>query len=63
MEYFFGDGVYENTINITEERINKEMPILIERSRFELLLDAMMLCVFILCQESKKHIEELHEIA
>ena len=63
MEYFFGDGVYENTINITEERINKEMPILIERSRFELLLDAMMLCVFILCHESKKHIEELHDIA
>lgn len=59
MSSFFGSGKYENMINITEERVHRNMPILIEASRFELLLDVMLLCVRILSQESKKYIEEL----
>ena len=59
MEFFFGAGKYEKLLNITEERVHKDIPIRIEVSRFEILLDSMLLCAFILCQESKKYIDNL----
>jgi len=61
MEFFFGGGKYEKLLNITEERVHKNIPIRIEVSRFEMLLDSMLLCVFVLCQESQKYIENLVE--
>jgi hypothetical protein len=57
MNVFFGSGEYENMINIIEQRLDGNYPIIIELSRFEKLLSSLLLCVYILCHESNKYIE------
>ena len=60
IEYFFGGGEYSNMINLIEEQVKIPVPILVERSRFEWLLNSMLNCVFILCQESEEYIETIN---
>jgi hypothetical protein len=59
VDYYFGKGEYENTINLTEERIVVGGPLTAEACRFEQLLNSMLLCVHILLEETKKHISNL----
>lgn len=56
---FIGESNSQNLINLTEERALPKFPIVFERCRFGNLLNHLLLCVHVLYEESKKHIENL----